>query len=129
MSRLLQIIRFGAAGATGVLLYYITIYVLTEWIGVWYIASAVAAFVINSVSSFTLQKIWTFQDKSTQAVPRQLVQYFLAAAVFLIANTGLLFVLVEYFHVWYLAAQLVLTVLFSIVNYFVSQRIFSSQAL
>ena len=125
-SRLAQVVRFCVAGAAGVIAYYGALYGLTEYFGVWYVTSAVVGFILNTGLNFTLQKFWTFQNKETQMVGRQLVLYVAMTVSFLIGNTVLLYLMVEYLHMWYVGAQMILTVVISILSFIISGRIFKS---
>ena len=125
-SRLGQVVRFCVAGAAGVIAYYTALYGLTEYFGVWYVTSAVIGFILNTGLNFTLQKLWTFQNKETQMVGRQLVLYVAMTVSFLIGNTASLYLMVQYLHMWYIGAQMILTVVISILSFFISGRIFKS---
>lgn len=106
--------------------YYIGLYTLTEFAHVWYVLSAIIAFVLNFLVNFTLMKLWTFRGKGSKEIKRQLVTYFIMAIGFLVANTTLLYVLVEYAHIQYLVAQGVLTVFLSIASFFITRKIFTN---
>ena len=125
-SRLGQVVRFCVAGAAGVIAYYTALYGLTEYLGVWYVASAVIGFVLNTGLNFTLQKFWTFQNKETRIVGRQLVLYVAMTVSFLVGNAVFLYLMVEYLHMWYIGAQMILTVVISILSFIISGRIFKS---
>lgn len=116
--------RFFAVGSLSVITYYVLLYGLTEFAGVWYIASAVVAFVGYYFVNFLSQKYWTFKNKDRKALNRQLAQYTLMAVANWIINTVLLYVLVEYLHLYYLLAQAILTVLVSVLAYFGFKYIF-----
>jgi putative flippase GtrA len=88
--------------------------------------SAIGAFVLNNVVNFLIQKFWTFKSNDTGAVPRQLSLYFVMGVCFLVANTLLLYLLVEYVHLYYLIAQLILTILLTIVSFVITRRIFAN---
>lgn len=90
-SRLGQVVRFCVAGAAGVIAYYAALYGLTEYFGVWYVISAVIGFILNTGLNFTLQKFWTFQNKETHMVRRQLVLYVAMTVSFLVGNTVFLY--------------------------------------
>ncbi|MFA6459314.1 MAG: GtrA family protein [Candidatus Paceibacterota bacterium] len=126
-SRLGQAVRFCIAGAAGVLAYYTALYCLTEYLGVWYVASAVVGFILNTGLNFTLQKFWTFQNKETGMVHRQIVLYVAMTISFLIGNTVFLYLMVQYLHMWYIGAQMILTVLISILSFIFSGRIFKNE--
>ena len=125
-SRLGQVVRFCVAGAAGVIAYYTALYGLTEYLGVWYVTSAVIGFILNTGLNFTLQKLWTFQNKETQMVGRQLMLYVAMIVSFLVGNAVLLYLMVQYLHMWYIGAQMILTVVISILSFFISGRIFKS---
>ena len=125
-SRLKQAARFCIVGAAGVIAYYATLYCLTEYLGVWYVASAIVGFIINTGLNFTLQKLWTFQNKETQMVGRQLMLYVAMIVSFLVGNAVLLYLMVQYLHMWYIGAQMILTVVISILSFIISGRIFKS---
>ena len=123
-SRLGQVVRFCVAGAAGVIAYYTALYGLTEYFGVWYVISAVIGFILNTGLNFTLQKFWTFQNKETHTVGRQLVLYATTMISFLIGNTVFLYLMVEYLHMWYIGAQMILTAVISALSFVISSRIF-----
>tara|TARA_B100000745_G_scaffold197436_1_gene130141 strand:- start:412 stop:810 length:399 start_codon:yes stop_codon:yes gene_type:complete len=119
-----QITRFSLVGALSVFTYYALLYGFTEFMEVWYIASAFVAFVGYYVVNFSLQKFWAFRNKSKKYIRRQLTQFTFMAMGNWILNTALLYVLVEYFHIWYMYAQAMLTVMVSIIAYFALRWIF-----
>jgi len=124
--RLSQILRFLSAGGLGVSLYYLILYALTDVIGVWYIDSAVIASAVNFGSNFVLQKFWTFGNKRTEKIHREAGEYAVMMVSLFVANLLLLYILVEYVHLWYLAAQVIITTLLTVISYLVSRRIFTS---
>ena len=121
-----RIIRFLSAGGVGVLLYYLIIYTLTDLLGLWYIASALIASVVNWSSNFILQKFWTFDNRITKNIRQQARKYAVMATGMFVANLLLLYTLVEFVHFWYLGAQVIVTVLLTIASYYITSRIFSS---
>ncbi|MDO8593682.1 MAG: GtrA family protein [bacterium] len=116
--------RFLIVGSLSVVTYYALLWGLTEFAGVWYIASAIVAFVGYYFVNFLSQKYWAFKNKDRDALNRQLAQYTLMAVANWVINTVLLYVLVEYLHLHYMVAQAILTVLVSIIAYFGFKYIF-----
>ena len=126
-SRLRQVVRFCIAGAAGVIAYYTALYGLTEYLGVWYVTSAMVGFTLNTGLNFILQKFWTFQNKEKHMVGRQLVLYIAMTISFLVGNALFLYLMVEYLHMWYIGAQVILTVGISILSFIISGRIFKNE--
>lgn len=121
-----QIFRFLVGGGVGVLAYYLTLYILTEMAGLWYVTSAVIAFALNNGVNFLIQKYWAFNSTNTKAVPKQLTLYFGMGLVILVVNTVLLYSFVEYVHLHYLIAQLILTGTLTVVSFGVTKKIFKN---
>lgn len=120
----LRIIRFCLGGVVGVSSGYITLYVLTEYFGLWYLWSSIVANVLNYLINFIMQKFWTFKNKNTRAIPKQISLYLGLAILFFVTNTGLMYVFVEYGHIQYMISQIILTVLLSVVSYFTTKLVF-----
>ncbi len=120
-----EIIRFLIGGGAGVLVYYIAIYTLTELAGLWYIYSATIAFFLNGGTSFVVQKFWTFKNKK-KAVTKQFILYFSMGGCFFFINIGLLYALVDGLGLYYLLAQLILTIILTTASFFITKRIFAN---
>ena len=126
--KLLMVFRFLLAGIPGVFMYYVLLYTLTDLLGMWYMTSAIIASVVNVASNFLLQKFWTFGDRDTAGVHRQAGQYIALFASLFFGNLLILYVLIESAHLWYMAAQVVSTVVITSISYFVSRRIFAARS-
>lgn len=124
ISQLSQMLRFAIAGVLGVSLYYLILYTLTDIIKIWYMYSAIIASVVNYVSNFLLQKFWTFKNKDIKNIKKQAAGYALMVVILFATNLFLLYLLVEYCHFWYIFAQIIVTIIVTIMSYFISQWIF-----
>jgi len=112
-----RIIRYIIAGGTATGVNLALLYVLTDWIGFWYLFSVVIAFFGGFFTSFFLQKLWTFQDKNREQTKRQMTIFLLLAMVNLIGNIFLMYILVDILKVWYMLAQAIITALIAFWNY------------
>ncbi len=122
-----QVVRFCISGGAGVIVFYTTLWCLTEYLKVWYIASTIIGWFMNTAVNFVLQKFWAFQNKDTRIVHRQLVLYFGTSVCVFIANLRLLYLMVERWHMYYIVAQAILTVVFSILSFVVTKKIFTNE--
>ncbi|MDO8561820.1 MAG: GtrA family protein [bacterium] len=118
-------VRFVCAGLVGFSTYYALLYVLTECAGWWYLASAMSALIVDYAITFVLQKILTFGDRTTHVLGRQIGQYALMNAGFYVSNSILLFVLVDGIGMWYMAAQVLISILLTAVSFPISRRMFN----
>ncbi len=119
-----QVVRFCITGAACVIVYYAVLYGLTEYLGVWYVASTVIGFILSTGLGFTLKKFWVFQNKEIRMVGRQFVLYATMTISFLIGNAVFLYLMVQNLHMWYIKAQIILTLVISILSFIISGRIF-----
>ena len=104
-----KIVRFLIAGGASTAFMFATLLVLHEWLNVWYLWSSTIALILTTIVSFTIQKFWAFQDRSLHSVGKQFYVFATLAVFNLFANALLMYVFVEYFHIWYLFAQIITT--------------------
>ena len=115
------VFRFGVSGGLGAAVYMATFYSLTEWAGVFYLHSSLAAWLIAFCVSFLMQQRWTFRGEGPRA-RRQLALY---GGLFLFnmgLNEVLLYLLVDRAHVPRQIAQLGLLMMISTWNFFIMRH-------
>lgn len=100
-------------------------FVLTSLFGVWYITSAIIAFVAAYAVNFTLQKLWTFQAIERKGSGRQFVLHLSLQLCNLGLEVGGMYLLVEYAGLWYLVAQILMLGGIAVESFFISRRIFA----
>jgi dolichol-phosphate mannosyltransferase len=119
-----KLVRFMVSGGVVIAAYYAPYYLLTEFCGVWYLLSSIIGSIISSVINFILQKFWTFKNKSVANVHLQAIEFTLVSIGFTGANGGMLYMLVEKFHLHYLLAQFIVSSILCVVSYFIAEWIF-----
>ena len=117
-----QFVRFVLAGAFAFTINLVALYFFTDIVGIYYLVSTVLAFLISFSVSFTLQKFWTFQDNSRDHLHIQLPLYLGMQLTNITLNAGLMFVFVEYMHVWYLYSQGVISLVLAAVIFFLNKK-------
>lgn len=113
--------RYLAAGGTAAVTDLGLLYLFTDGFGLHYLFSAILAFIAAFFVSFFLQKFWTFQDDSVDKVHTQAAVYLATAIASLLLNTALMYLFVEWFHLWYMAAQFLASGLLACVTFFISR--------
>jgi putative flippase GtrA len=104
--------------------YYVGLYVLTDYYGLWYLPTAVVGMIMVHVLNFFLQKMHTFRERTWHAVHRQMTIYGSWAVVNYLSALVILTGLTELAGLWYFWSQCVATVVVSTISYFVTERIF-----
>jgi putative flippase GtrA len=116
-------VKYVIAGGTAAAVDIGILYILTDLAHIWYLLSAVLAFAVAFVVSFTLQKFWTFRDRSTENLHAQAGLYLAVALFNLCLNTALMYLLVDIFDIWYVFSQIFVGIFIASFSFFI-YRIF-----
>jgi len=114
--------KYMCVGGVVVALNISVLYVLTEFLHIHYLISAIGAFMVAFMASFFLQKFFTFKDSSTNHLVPQMVHYLCLQLANVFSNTALLYVLVEYAGVWYVYAELCISLALALVTFLIARR-------
>jgi putative flippase GtrA len=114
-----KFIKFCVVGGLGTLLNLFILFAAVEMFGLWYIYGATLSFVIVITFNFSLNKIWTFKNKErgTVVVTGQYLTYVVIGGIGMAINIATLFILVEFFHFWYLLAELIAILVATLWNF------------
>jgi putative flippase GtrA len=117
-----QMVKFLIAGGLSALSNFVVLYLLTEFLHIYYLASATAAFVVAFAVSFVLQKYWTF-DSTAGQTRRQLMLYFVAAMGNLLATIIFMYILTDLCHLWYMFSAFVTALVVAIGSFFLYRSV------
>jgi dolichol-phosphate mannosyltransferase len=101
-----QFIVYGFIALIPTVVDFLLLYFLTEILGIFYMVSLIAAFVLSSVVSYISHKKITFRNESQRYIV-QFSNFFLISLGGLAINMGVVFGLVEFFGLWYIFAKVV----------------------
>lgn len=118
----IRIIKFLLVGGSAALINLLALYLLTGWLGLWYVLAEVIAFLIALAYNFTLQKLWAFE--AAGRIERELPLFVVANLTNLAINAVLLYSFVEYLGIHYLPAQAIASALIALESYFLYRWIF-----
>lgn len=119
-----RIARFLAIGTLGMALNVGVLYALTEYTGLWYLASEVVAFIVAVSITFFLQKFWTFRQRDRARIAHESLRFFGINAFNLLLNAAILYALVDGLGLWYVPGQVIASALIALESFFVYGRIF-----
>ena len=83
------------------------------------VLSTSLAFILSFAVSFTMQKFWAFRNFDKERVKKQFSLYMLNAFIGLNLNGALMHLLVNEYNVWYLLAQVIVSVVIGTYNFFI----------
>ena len=125
--RFKEIIKFCLGGGVAVVVGYIILYALTEYVMLWYVLSSVIAYLTSNTINFIIQKFWVFGNVNQKAIQKQYSLYMILTVLYFLINTVMIYVLTEYCHIYYILSQIILTVVISIASYFTTKKIFHTK--
>lgn len=118
-------LRFGLVGGSGVIIHFVFLYGFTEFIGLWYILSAIISIIIASTSNYILNNLWTFVEHKNVG-PRShfigWVKYQGISAITDALYLGLLALFVEVVGLWYILGAALSMVAVFIIKFKVAKR-------
>ncbi len=117
------LVKYFFSGGTAVAVNLFALYVFTDLLRVWYVASSVVAFCISLSIGFLLQKFWTFHDNNMRSIKRQMVMYIAVGVLNVILGPTLLYAVVETFGIWYMFAQFLVMVALASESYLLNRFI------
>ncbi len=114
-----NIIKFILAGGTATGLNLALLFIFHGLLKLELLVATSAAFILSFLVSFALQKFWTFRDSRQDKMVGQLFVYMGNACIGLGLNGYLMHILVEKFLVWYLLAQIIVSLVIAVWNFLV----------
>ena len=125
-----QFTKFAIAGLIFAVVNILILYILTDFLGIYYILSSIIAFILGSTGNFLLNKKWTFKEKMRHDLLNKYIKAMSVNASAVIITIALLFILTEFLNIYYLISQTIAMIVAFIANFignkkivFVSQQI------
>lgn len=112
-----EFIRFTIVGGIGTIINLAILYSFTEFLNIFYIISAIIAFIVAATNNFIFNKIWTFKEEIRDKIFLKYTQFFVVSVIALLVNIFFLYVFTEYLGIYYLISQLIAIGISLIINF------------
>ena len=112
-----EFFKFALVGLIGTAINIVILYYFTEFLNMYYLASATLAFLVAVTSNFILNKIWTFKEKIHHEAAVKYSKFFIVSIVALVFNLFFLYILTEFFQIYYIVSQIIAIGLALIINF------------
>jgi dolichol-phosphate mannosyltransferase len=120
----LSFVRFGLVGISGIFVNALALAFFTEWLGIFYMISAVAATQVSTLWNFALTETVVFDTPAGSAGrPRRAVLFFAMNNVALGLRGPMLYVLVSTLGLNYMIANIISLVSLMVLRYFTADRL------
>jgi len=113
-----QGIRFAVVGGIGTLVNLSLLYILTDIYGILYLISETFAFIVSVIHNYLWNKSFTFEEDIKEKVIGKAMKFTIICIIALVVNLTVLFILVEFFGIFYLLAEIGAICVAFFVNFF-----------
>lgn len=116
---IVRFIKFGMVGVLNTLVNW-SIFFILETYGVYYILANIIAYSLSTIHSYLWNTLWVFKYKD-KASTDTTFKFIVLNIIGLCLNTGILYVLVDFFNLNKLFALIITTAIVMIINYAVNK--------
>jgi putative flippase GtrA len=117
-----QFFKFGVVGVIAFIVDYLSLYLLTEFLNVYYLISSIISFLLSIIVNYILSIKWVFDIKKKQSF-KDVIIFTLLSAIGLLINLLVMYLSVEVFKIHYMIGKLIATFIVMIWN-FVIRKMF-----
>ena len=118
-----RILRYLVSGGATALVLFISLIIFREVFGLWYLLASTLAFCFAVVTSFGMQKFWTFRNTENKNVYKQFLTFLIISLCNLAINAAFMYTAVDFLKVQYLIAQFIVTGFIAFFSFFVYRDI------
>ena len=117
-----QFFKFGVVGVIAFIVDYLSLYMLTEFLNVYYLISSIISFLLSIIVNYILSIKWVFDIKKKQSF-KDVIIFTLLSTIGLLINLLVMYLSVEVFKIHYMIGKLIATFIVMIWN-FVTRKMF-----
>lgn len=111
-----ELIKFFIVGGISTIIDWSSFYLIGIILGIHYQISLVIAYTLGGITNYTLNKLFTFQNKSKQ-ITLQFITFFTLAFISLLISMTIMFIFVEIFYINEMISRILTTFIVFIINY------------
>jgi dolichol-phosphate mannosyltransferase len=116
-------LKYCIVGFSGIIINNGLLYVLTEYMTIFYIISSLISIEVSKISNFILNDKWTFKNDKSKSLINRFVLFEIISIGGVVLNLILLYVLVDEFKVYYIYANILLVPIILVWNYLLNRYI------
>ncbi len=117
-----QIIKFGIVGGIAFLIDYSLLYILTEFLGIYYFYSSIISFIVSLIFNYIASIKWVFDVNHKQSL-KDIIIFVILSVIGLGINQLVMYIMVENLNIYYMLSKIIATFIVMIWN-FITRKIF-----
>ena len=114
----IQLFRYTFVGGAAFLVDIGSLYILTSFVGIYYLISAAIAFILGLIVNYLLSIGWVFNNRTLDSAKLEFGVFALIGVVGLGFNEVLIWFFTDYVHIFYLISKMIAAVLILFWNFF-----------
>lgn len=115
---MIQLFRYTFVGGAAFLVDIGSLYILTSFVGIYYLISAAIAFILGLIANYILSIGWVFNNRTLNSAKLEFGVFALIGVVGLGFNEVLIWFFTDYVHIFYLISKMIAAVLILFWNFF-----------
>ena len=117
-----QLFRFGIVGGLAFLIDSGVLFLLTEYLNVYYLVSSVISFIVSLIFNYILSILWVFDVKKKQTI-KEIGLFVILSVIGLGINQVVMYVGADILHIYYMLCKVISTFIVMVYN-FITRKIF-----
>ena len=117
-----QLFRFGIVGGLAFLIDSGVLFVLTEYLNVYYLVSSVISFIVSLIFNYILSILWVFDVKKKQTI-KEISLFVILSIIGLGINQVVMYVGADILNIYYMICKIISTFIVMVYN-FITRKIF-----
>lgn len=118
-----QIIKFGIVGVLAFLIDYVLLFVLVEYLGMYYLISSAISFTVSVVFNYICSMKFVFARRDDISKKKEFIVFLILSIVGLLINQAMMWIMVDKLLIYYMISKIIVTGIVMIWN-FISRKIF-----
>ncbi|QUF83047.1 GtrA family protein [Clostridium butyricum] len=118
-----QIIKFGIVGVLAFLIDYVLLFLLVEYLGMYYLISSAISFTVSVVFNYICSMKFVFARRDDISKKKEFIVFLILSIVGLLINQAMMWIMVEKLLIYYMISKIIVTGIVMIWN-FISRKIF-----
>lgn len=118
-----RVARFLFSGGMAVAANLTTLFILVDFLQIWYLLAAIISFTTAVLVSFILQKFFTFNDYTRHKIHMQTGLYLGLQIINLLLNTFFMYIGVDLLQISYLTSQVLIASVMAVSNFFIYKHL------
>lgn len=119
----IQMFRYFITGGLAFIIDVVALFILTEYMNIYYLYSATIAFSLGLVTTYIFSIFWVFSKRKFDSKAKELLVFILIGLIGISLNVLFIWLFTEYLNLYYLISKIISTIIVFIWNFFAKKII------